>query len=94
MNNGDDVTEEVGTIFDRLSGFRCNDGNVQTIVHQGIGKWGPAAITACFCTLIFQIMLAILFFYLLKQQEDQIRDLQAWMQVYGNKVSTLEAKSK
>ena len=64
-------------------------GNTQTVYHQhsGMGAWGGAAVTACFCTIAMLIATLIVVV-------PQLHDLKAWEQIHQNHISALEAKDK
>ncbi len=68
--------------------------NTQTVIHKtaGMGPWGAAAVTACFCTLIGLVLLSIYIIHTDGLRNDDIRDLKAWQQIHEKRLNQLERK--
>ena len=92
MKSGDDVTEEVGAIFDGLRsiGYK-NEGNIQHVVHQGLGAWGPAAIVACFCTIFLMVVVTVVLTHENDKLARRIETLEAWNGVNNNTLTKLQS---
>ena len=71
-----------------------NQRHTQTVVHKTAGPGGllAAAVTACFCTLFFLVIVVLMTNKDQERQDGQIRDLQAWKDVHSNDISALKAK--
>lgn len=92
MNIGDDVTKEIGQAFDRLKSLGYNDGNVQTIVHQGVGAFGPAAIVACFCTIFMMVVVTVILVHENDKLARRIEILEAWHGVDSNALNEVKGE--
>lgn len=92
LEHKNEAAVKINEVLERIRDVANSSGNnTQTIVHQGLGAWGPAAITACFSTLMLMLLMSIIFVYLLGQQQRQIGDLQAWKDIHAAKIARLEA---
>jgi hypothetical protein len=71
-------------------------GNHQTITYKtdGPGWLLAVGITACCCTWIMIIVVAILGTYEVSRLENSMRDLSAWKDIHQGKITALESKEK
>lgn len=73
----------VESLADVLQSTRT--GNTQTVIHktEGMGAWGAAAVTACFCTWFGLVLLMF-----------DLHDLRAWVDTYRAQIAQLQTQVK
>lgn len=81
-----DAVVDLTTVVKEIVHTQRNS-NTQTIVHQGMGMWGIAAIVACFATWVMLIVMYLLIV-------PDIHDVKAWQDILRKDVAKLQAESK
>lgn len=86
------LVDQVNALVGKMDAVIERGGNTQTVVHKtaGMGPWGAAAVTACFCTMLGLILLS----FELQRQNDDLRDLKAWQQIHEKRIGRIEAERK
>lgn len=85
-----EINKLLGRIRDLTNGLPAQT-NTQTVVHQGLGAWGPAAIVACFATLIGLAVVVVILTHENDKLARRVEILEAWQGVTGNQVSKMAA---
>jgi len=88
------LVDQVNALVGKMDAVIERGGNTQTVIHKtaGMGPWGAAAVTACFCTLIGLVLLSIYIIHTDSLRNDDIRDLKAWQQIHEKRLNQLERK--
>jgi hypothetical protein len=86
----DVLIDTVSALCSRLDEYSKTDSshnNHQTVIHksEGMTAWGAAAVAACFFTFLGLILFAIIIL-------PDIHDLQAWSDIYRQRITALEKK--
>lgn len=65
-------------------------GNTQTVIHHGLGAWGPAAIVACFCTIFLMVVITVVIEAQNSALQRRIETLEAWNGVNNNVITKMQ----
>lgn len=77
------LVDQVNALVGKMDAVIERGGNTQTVIHKtaGMGPWGAAAVTACFCCMLGLIFIAL-----------DMHDLRAWNDINRAKIAKLEAQ--
>jgi len=94
--DAEDIMAELEEIGERLKHAVPQQDNhqVQTVIHQGPGQWGIAAIVACFCTILLMVVVTNILLHENDKLARRIETLEAWMGVNNNTLSELKSDLK